>query len=37
MSCHGHINKGINKTNFNPTSPPYFPPTPYNGSSIVMD
>ena len=34
MSYHDTINKGINETNFNPASP-YFPPTPYNGCSIV--
>ena len=35
MSCHGNINEGINEKNFIPSSPPYFPPTPYKGCSIV--
>ena len=37
MSYHANnenINQGINETMFNPASP-YFPPTPYNGYSIV--
>ena len=37
MSYHSNnenINQGINEAMFNPDSP-YFPPTPYNGPSIV--